>query len=142
MVSFLTMEAENTDSSEMVTMIADYMEKGFLENIIDMFRHDYHLYDMVGHLIKDDRMRVRIGTTALMEELRAKDPGNITRAIPGLLPLLKAEDAVVRGDAVNLLGIAGSRASLPSLEEALSDDDPSVRMLAAEAIEEIKGQER
>jgi len=28
------------EPSELKAMIAEYMEKGFLENIIDMFKHD------------------------------------------------------------------------------------------------------
>jgi hypothetical protein len=32
-------------------MIADYMEKGFLENIIDMFKNDKSYYPFIGNLL-------------------------------------------------------------------------------------------
>jgi hypothetical protein len=49
-----------TTGTDMSSMIADYMEKGFLDNIIDMFTHDSTLYALIGHLIQDERVRVRI----------------------------------------------------------------------------------
>ncbi len=118
-------------------MIADYMEKGFLENIIDMFRYDSSLYGLIGDLIRDERVRVRIGITALMEELKIKDGRNVSRALPGLIPLLDHADPVVRGDVSNLIGIIGNKETLPFLERLLRDDDPNVRLIAGEAIEDI-----
>ena len=119
-------------------MIADYMENGFLENIIDMFRHDSSLYGLVGELIQDERVRVRIGITAMMEELRGIDGSNFLAAVPVLLPLLDHHNPVVRGDATNLLGIIGDQTVLPAIERALEDEDPDVRLIAREAIAEIR----
>jgi hypothetical protein len=42
------MEPINAEHFNMKTMIADYMEKGFLDNIIDMFKHDKSLMNMSG----------------------------------------------------------------------------------------------
>ncbi len=126
--------------SDLQQMIADHMENGFLENIIDMFRHDSSLYDLVGTLIQDERVRVRIGITALMEELKRLDPEQIVRAEKNLLPLLAHSDAVARGDAANLLGIIGNRSSLPFLEQCLLDIHEGVRTIAREAIAEIRTQ--
>jgi HEAT repeat protein len=123
--------------SDIRSMIADYMEAGFLENIIDMFRYDKELYALIGELIRDERVRVRIGITALMEDLKIRDGRNIARAIPRLVPLLKHEDPVVRGDTASLLGIIGDKKAIPFLEEALSDENPNVEQLAREALEEI-----
>lgn len=121
-----------------VSMIADYMEKGFLENIIDMFRQNSELYSHIGELIQDKRVRVRIGITALMEELENTDRDNIACAMSNILPLLNHKEAVVRGDAASLLGIIGDTSAIPALTEALSDEHPDVRMLATEALEEIR----
>ena len=118
-------------------MIADYMEKGFLDNIIDMFKHDNTLYDLIGELIQDERIRVRIGITALMEELKNQDSENISKAIPNILPLLELKDPMLQGDAINLLGIIGDKSAIPLLEKALSDENQDVRLLAKEAIDEI-----
>jgi len=121
----------------MRALIADHMEAGFLENIIDMFLHDSGLYNLVGELIQDERVRVRVGVTALMEDLALRDKANVAKAVPHLLPLLDHREAVVRGDASNLLGIAGDPAAVPFLQEVLADDDRNVRLIAQEAIEEI-----
>jgi HEAT repeat protein len=118
-------------------MIADYMEQGFLENIIDMFRHDSSLYGLVGELIQDERVRVRIGVTAMMEELRALDGRNLLASVPVLLPLLDHDKPVVRGDVTNILGLIGDKSLLPALEKMLGDEDPNVRIIAGEAIGEI-----
>ena len=124
--------------SDLQQMIADYMENGFLDNIIDMFKHDSSLYDFIGTLIQDERVRVRIGITALMEELKRLDPANIIRAQKNLLPLLAHAEAVVRGDAANLIGIIGDRCSLPFLEQCLLDSNEGVRIVAQEAIAQLQ----
>ncbi len=59
------MEPVRKESDDLKTMLADYMENGLLDNIIDMFKHDQSLYAFVGDLITDERIRVRIGATAL-----------------------------------------------------------------------------
>lgn len=124
--------------ADLRSMIADYMEDGFLENIIDMFRRDGELYSLIGDLIKDERVRVRIGVTALLEELRKSDSGNISRALDTLLPLLHHDNPVVRGDAANLLGIIGDRSAVQHLEKSLHDDNENVRIISEEAIRDIK----
>lgn len=128
----------NINDQDLRSMIADYMEKGFLENIIDMYKHDSGLYALVGELIQDERMRVRIGVTALMEELKSIDKGNASKAVSNLLPLLSHADPVVRGDASNLLGIISDKSVMPFLEKLLTDENPNVRIIAEDAIEEIK----
>jgi HEAT repeat protein len=102
-----------------------------------MFRHDRTLYSLVGELIRDERVRVRVGVTALVEEMKRLDPGNVSLALENLHPLLDHPDAVVRGDSANLVGIIGDRESIPHLERLLSDQNDSVRFIAKEAIEEI-----
>jgi HEAT repeat protein len=132
------MNADKGTSNDLRTLIADHMEAGFLENIIDMFRHDSSLYSLVGDLIQDERVRVRVGVTALMEELQVKDGANVSLAVPHILPLLGHGEPVVRGDAINLLGIAGGTGEIPFIEETLTDENPNVRLIAQEAIAEIR----
>jgi len=131
------MEPVKKDSADLKTMLADYMENGLLDNIIDMFKHDQSLYAYIGDLIADERIRVRIGATALVESLRKEDPENVAKAIPHLLPLLKAEAPVIRGDAAYLLGVIGNRDVVPFLNEIINDADTNVRMIVEEAIEDI-----
>ena len=137
MLLFLAMGRQDDSDQSLILLIADHMEDGFLENIIDMFRHDRSLYSLTGSLIQDERVRVRIGVTALMEELKKLDATNIFEAVSGLLPLLTHAEPVVRGDAANLLGIIGDKRALPLLEKLSGDENENVRLIAKEAIEEI-----
>ena len=118
-------------------MIADYMDRGFLENIVDMFRHDRSLSPLIADLMRDERMRVRLGISALVETLAEEDRASITNAIPGIVDLLRNENPTIRGDAAYLLGIIGHRDDLPFLRDASGDENESVREIAREAIEQI-----
>jgi len=122
----------------MLKMIADYMENGFLENIVDMFKHDRDLYPFIGDLLGDERSRVRIGAVALIETLKEEDPEHVASAIPGVAERLKDPNVTIRGDAAYLLGIIGHRDALPFLKERLNDDHELVRESVVEAIEEIE----
>jgi len=132
------MKPINLEPSDLKTMIADHMEKGFLENIIDMFKHDMSLYAYVGDLVKDERIRVRIGVTALVETLKKEDPENVPKALSFILPLLRDQNPVIRSDAAYLLGMIGHGDALPFLQEATKGEDANVRVIAKEAIEEIE----
>ena len=92
------MDLYSSPDQSLILLIADHMENGFLENIIDMFRHDRGLYLLIGELIQDERVRVRVGITALMEELKKTDAENVSLSVPSLLPLLSHAEPVVRGD--------------------------------------------
>jgi hypothetical protein len=124
----------------MLKLIADHMENGFLENIVDMFKHDKTLYSLLGDLLGDERSRVRIGTVALVETLKAEDRSNIVEAIPGIAKLLKDPNPTIRGDAAYLLGIIGHKDALLFLEDASSDENEAVREAVKEAIEEINNE--
>ncbi len=132
------MKPLHIDPSDLKTMIADYMEKGFLENIIDMFKHDASLYTYIGELMKDERLVVRIGISALLDTLKTEDPGNISKAIPSIMPLLKDKNPVLRSDAAYFLGMIGNKDVLAFLKETAKDEDDNVRIIAKEAIEEIE----
>jgi HEAT repeat protein len=122
----------------MLKMIADYMENGFLENIVDMFKHDRGLYPLIGDLIGDERSRVRIGAIALIETLKEEDAEHVASAIPAVAERLKDSNATIRGDAAYLLGIIGHRDALTFLKETLNDDHELVKESVNEAIEEIE----
>lgn len=128
----------NKNVPEFTKMVADHMEKGFLENIIDMFKYDSDLYEILPHLISDERIVVRIGTTALVESLNEEDNENVTKAVPHLIPLLKNNSANIRGDSASLLGLIAKEDIISDLKPLLEDDNHDVRILAKEAIEEIQ----
>ena len=132
------MEQTGAETFDVRKMIADSMENGLLENIIDMFRHDESLYKYVGDLLKDERMRVRIGTIALLEMLGKEEPEKVKKALPSILALLKDESPVVRGDAAYMLGIIGNKDVIPFLEEIILDKDANVRLIVKESIDDIQ----
>lgn len=123
----------------MTEMIADYMEQGFLENIIDMFKHDRTLYSIIGNLLADERGRVRLGTVALIEELKKDYEDEIIKVIPDIARNLRSQNPTIRGDSAYLLGIIGHKDALPYLMDASDDKNPMVRQVIEESIESING---
>ncbi len=122
-------------------MISDYLEAGFLENIIDMLKHDTSLFYLLAHFIKDGRQRVRIGALAIVESLLPYYKDEIARQVPSISKtLLEDPDPVKRADAAYLLSIIGDGSAVPFLKKALLDSHLQVYEAAREAIEEI-GQE-
>ncbi len=128
-------DEEDTEST--LKMLADYMENGFLENIIDMFKHDTSYFPLIGRMLGDERMGVRIGTIALVESLKAERIENIQLAVPGIAQLLADESPTIRGDAAYLLGIIGHKNALPFLSNTSEDESELVREAVQEAIEDI-----
>lgn len=116
-------------------MIADYMEKGFLSNIVAMFKADPSLYAMVGDLLMDERLMVRVGMTALMEELQKLRPLEARQAVVSLLPLLRHESPTARGDAAYLIGLVGKEKDLAFLRPLLQDRHPQVVEIVKEILE-------
>ena len=127
-----------TADDELRVIIPEHMERGFLENIIDMFRHYDNLYPLIVDMIKDERVRVRLGTTALVEELIKDTPGPLIGLIPSIGELLGDPSSNIRGDAANLLGIIKHKDALPYLLHAENDADDEVREIVREAISDIK----
>ena len=120
--------------NELKTMVLNYMEKGFLENIIDMFKHDESLFPLIIDMIKDERVRVRLGATALAEEFAKQKPEPLILLIPDIAGLLEDENPTIRGDAANLLEIINHKDALPFLLSAENDADSNVRKIVKEAI--------
>lgn len=123
---------------EMKTMVLDHMENGFLENIIDMFKYDESLFPLIIDMLKDERMRVRLGATALVEEMVKLKPEPLIKLIPDIAALLKDKNPTVRGDGANILGIIGHEDVLPFLKDSANDEDSNVREIVKDAISVVK----
>jgi len=130
--------SNNTDNFDIKKLIADYMEDGMLDNIVDMFKHDNSLYAYIGELMTDERIMVRIGVSALIETLRKEDSENVLRALPSIIPLLEDQSPMIRGDAAYLLGIIGHTDAIPLLKKSLHDEHAHIKTIAKEALEEIE----
>jgi hypothetical protein len=96
------------NDTEMKDMLITYMGKGFLDNIIAMFRQDTSLYRFIADMLGDDNMRVRLGATALVEELAEGHRVELRAAVPGIINLLKHDNPTIRGDAASVLRYQGS----------------------------------
>jgi len=129
----------NADDESLHTMIADYMETGFLDNIIEMLRQDPALFPVIPMLVRDERSRVRLGAAALIEALRDDREPYLADLVPGIAAALTHENPNVRGDAAYMLGIIGSGKALPFLEQALQGEREPVRSVIAETITELSG---
>ncbi len=105
------------NEEDLRTMILDYMQKGFLENIIDMFKHDKNLYPLIVDMIKDERIRVRIGAIALVEDLLKTSKKELTEIIPAISALLNDPNPTIKGDAAYLLEIIGLQGEHPKSAE-------------------------
>ncbi len=121
----------------MKQMLVEYMGKGFLENIVALFKTDAALYEFIPELLSDESMRVRLGTAALVEELADGHSVELKTIVPGLTALLKHENPNVRGDAAYVLGIIRDHASSAALRAALEDEHPGVRESAQGALDEL-----
>ena len=121
----------------MKAMLVEYMGKGFLDNIIALFRQDPSLCRFIPHMLGDENLRVRLGTVALVEELATKHGSELRAAVPGLLELLNHGNPTVRGDAASVLGTIKDRSARAALEACLQDSHPGVREAAREALVDI-----
>lgn len=123
--------------NELREMVLDYMEKGFLDNIIDMLKYDESLIPLIVDMIKDDRVRVRIGAIALAEEILKFNKEALIRLIPDIASLLKDGNPNIRGDGAYLLDIIGNKDALPYLMAATNDEDKNVREIVRDAINNL-----
>ena len=122
---------------EMKAMLVEYMGRGFLDNIIAMFRQDGSLSRFIPHMLGDENLRVRLGTVALVEELAAEHGSDLRRAVPGLIELLKHDHPTIRGDAASVLGTIKDPSARAALEACLQDSHPGVREAARDALADI-----
>jgi HEAT repeat protein len=125
------------NDDDMRAMLIDYMGKGFLENIIAMMKQDPSAVRFIPDLLGDDAIMVRLGATALVEELAKEHRQALAVAVPGLLVLLGHENPTIRGDAANVLGIIGDRSALNDLRGLQNDANPAVREIAEDALREL-----
>lgn len=121
----------------MLKMLTDYMEGGYLENIISLFRNDDSLYPLIGEMLADERGRVRLGTIALVETLMREHHNKVLTAIPGIGNLFNNPNPTIRGDAAYLLGIICHKDALPYLMKAEKDEHEAVREAVRESIDTI-----
>ncbi len=103
---------------------------GFIERSPDSISA---LVSLIGSL--ETPMGIRIGAGAILEELSNK--GKMTLAIDPLIELTDAADAQIRADACHYLSLSGESSVIPIIQSLLQDDDPEVRTIARESLEDL-----
>ncbi len=121
----------------MKAMLIEYMGRGFLDNIIALFKQDGSLGRFIGDLLGSENLRVRLGTVALVEALVVQHKNTLLSAVPGLIELLGHENPAIRGDAVSVLGIIRDQSARAALEARLQDGHPAVQEAARDALAEM-----
>ena len=126
------------NDDELRAMLIEYMGRGFLENIIALMKQDPTTVRFIPHLIGDDNIMVRLGATALVEELVIEHRQVLGGSVPGLVNLLGHGNPTIRGDAANVLGIIGDRSAIESLRNLRTDEHPNVREIVQDILQEIE----
>jgi len=126
------------NDDELRAMLIEYMGKGFLENIIALMKQDPTAVRFIPDLLGDDAIMVRLGATALVEELVKEHRQTLGGAVPGLVKLLGHENPTIRGDVANVLGIIRGRLALEALMNLRSDEHPTVREIVQDILQEIR----
>ncbi|MGB3212095.1 MAG: HEAT repeat domain-containing protein [Desulforhopalus sp.] len=121
---------------ELKKVIADFLDQGHVENIVAMFRHDPQYYEWTGEILNDERFSVRLGVTVLFEELQAVQPDQTILAIPSLAAQLHADDPLIRGEAVSVLGIIGTKEAMTHIRQLRRDASPQVREMVEMVLED------
>jgi hypothetical protein len=126
---------DQVSNDELKRVIKDFLEMGHVENIVAMFRHEPIYYAWTGEILDDERFNVRLGVAVLFEELRTLQPEMLALAIPSLTGLLQSASALIRGEAINVLGIIGTDEAIRPVREMLGDPSPQVREMAELVLE-------
>jgi len=79
----------------------------------------------------------RMGLLLVLERVLSENSEALHGVVEGFIDLLKEEDAALRGDTADLLGQIGHIQAKPALEALLSDSNPDVAEIAAEALEAL-----
>jgi hypothetical protein len=129
--------AEVSDQ-ELRKVIADFLEMGYVENIVAMFKQESRYYQWIGEILADERFAVRLGVSVLFEYLCAERPDDVELALPSLSRALEHEAAYVRGEAVGVLAIIGTQGALALVRLMVDDPASEVAGIARDVLDEAE----
>lgn len=125
---------------ELLSVIKDFLEMGYVDNIVAMFDQEPRYLTWSGNILEDERFAVRLGVSVLFEELKARHPKNpewLHPAIAALVPLLDSGQPLIRGEALSVLAIIDGPGLAGHIHKMLTDDDPQIREIAEDIMESI-----
>ncbi len=123
-------DMDQVSDDELKKVIADFLEMGHVDNIVAMFRRNPGYYAWTGEILDDERFSVRLGVSVLFEELKALQPELLALAVPSLARLLDDPSALMRGEAIGVLGIICGDEAIGLARGMLDDPSPQVREMA------------
>lgn len=86
---------------------------------------------------KKSTTSLRMGLLMVVDSVLEKNPDALNSIVPGLIGILVSEDPALRGDTADLLGQIGQKDAKEPLEKLLSDPNPDVAEIAAEALQQV-----
>jgi glutaredoxin len=125
------------DDSHGEQLLVSLVEQGRFDEMARRIRSE----PGASHFLKNwkgSATSLRIGLMMAVETALEGDRAALDHLVPGLLPILGSEDAVLRGDTADLLGRIGHPAAKDPLRTLLDDPNPDVAEIASEALEEIE----
>ena len=125
------------DDSHGENLLLSLVEQGRFEEAARQIRTDPGAIHFLT-IWKGSMTSLRIGLMMAVETALEGDRAALDGLVPGLLPILGAEDPVLRGDTADLLGRIGHPAATDALRALLDDPNPHVAEIASEALEEIE----
>ena len=141
-IPFLTESQTETKSSpraevsdaELLQVIADFLDMGYVENIVALFRQEPRYYDWTARLLADERLTVRLGVSVLFEYLVELAPEQVHRAVPVLVEQLTHPIDQIRGEAASVLGIIATAEALEALRPLVHDPSSQVAEVARDIL--------
>jgi hypothetical protein len=121
---------------ELLSVMADFLEMGYVENIVAMFKQESRYYDWTGELLADERFAVRLGVSVLFEYLTEDCPDDVGKALPSLARQLENPTSWIRGEVLSVLGIIGTQAAMDYVKEMVDDPDSQVAEVARDILQD------
>ncbi len=129
----------NWDGEAFEKLLFDYLDNGYLENIITFFEHEPSQLSLIAKMLSDERLRLKVGAFAIIEELKSKNFESLNSIVPLIVELLKSPQKNIRGDAAYALELIGDPSAKEQLLEALEkESDPQVREFIEDALKKLQ----
>jgi len=128
---------DEVSDTELLGVIKDFLEMGYVENIAAMFHQEPRYLEWTGAVLDDERFNVRLGVSVLFEELLQRGCPNLARATGSLKALLSSDQPLLRGEALSVLAIIDGPELKHIATHMCGDADPQVREIAADIIESL-----
>ena len=115
--------------------LEELLSSGNLDKPLQQVRSDPATMDALLELFADPDtgLNIRIGISAIMEDLQGTD--TLGAIVDRLGELTRHEDARIRGDACHYLALSGNPAATAYIQPLLKDEDENVREVARESLE-------